>query len=112
MNTTMWVLNRLKLDDAAANGNSNRLRAVLRAELVHDVFDVDLDRLFGDKQDISDVLISVAAGNLAKDFDFAGSQFFIAHVIGQLRRDFRRHPLFPGVDLANRIENFAGWNVL
>ena len=37
---------KLELDDTSTNSNSDRLRTVIGAEFLHDVFYVDLDRFF------------------------------------------------------------------
>ena len=39
----------LQLNDAAAGGDRHRLRAILGAEFVHDVLDMDLDGLLRDE---------------------------------------------------------------
>src|SRR5271156_306020 len=68
-----------QLDDAAADADRNSLRAVARAELIHDVFDVDLDSLFGDKKLLRDVPIPVSAGNVAEHVDLAQGEVLVAH---------------------------------
>jgi hypothetical protein len=60
------------MNDAAAQGNRNRLSTVLGAQLIHEVFDVSLDGFFRDEELNGDILISVSAGNCAQHFDLAG----------------------------------------
>ena len=55
----------LKLDDSAPNTDRHGLRPVTCAQLLHDVFDVNLDRLFGNKELLGNVAVSVSARDLA-----------------------------------------------
>ena len=64
----------LDMDDAAANADGDRLCSIFRAELVHDVFDVNLHRLFRDRKALANVPISVALGNPQQDLDLALGQ--------------------------------------
>jgi len=52
-----------QLDDAPPNRDGDRLGTVARAELVHDVLHVHLDRLFRNRQLVGDIAIAVAAGD-------------------------------------------------
>jgi hypothetical protein len=64
----------LEVDDAAANTDGDGLCTIFRAELVHDVFDVDLHGLFRDRQALANVPIAVALGNPLQDLNLALGQ--------------------------------------
>ena len=53
------VRRRSQLDDAAAQRDGDRLRAVAGPELLHDVLDVNLDGLFRDEEAFRDVAVTV-----------------------------------------------------
>ena len=55
---------RLQLDDAAADGNRYRLRAIVGAEFVHDAPDMGLDGLLRYEQFRGDIAIPVARCDL------------------------------------------------
>src|SRR5579884_3889291 len=61
-----------ELNNAAANSDGNGLGSVPRAELIHDVLDVDLDRFFGNEQKTRDVSIAISSRDFAQHLDFAG----------------------------------------
>src|SRR5213592_1605058 len=50
----------LQLNDAAADGDRHRLRAIVGVEFVHDVLDMDLDGLVRDEQLRGDIPVPVA----------------------------------------------------
>src|SRR5262245_40638992 len=49
----------LQVNDASSNADRDGLRAILRAELVHDVPDVDLDGFFRDREALADIAVAV-----------------------------------------------------
>src|SRR5437868_10860904 len=57
-------LRRSQLDDAATYGNGYRLRAITGPQLLHDVFDMNLDGLFRDEELFGNVAISIPAGDV------------------------------------------------
>jgi len=54
----------LQLDDAAADGDRYRMRAIVGAEFVHDVLDMGLDGVFRYQQFRGDIPIPVARCDL------------------------------------------------
>ena len=84
-----------KLNDSALHGDSDRLRPVAGSKLLHDVFDVNFDGLFGDKEPFGDVAIAVAATNLLQYLDFAAGQRLIAVVFSKVRCYLLRNSLLP-----------------
>jgi len=70
----------LDVDDAAANSDRDRLRSILRAELVHDVFNVDLHRLLRDRKTLSNVTITVAFGHALENVDLPLGQGVAAEI--------------------------------
>ena len=59
-----WLKPALQLNDAAAEADRHRLRAIVGAEFAHDVLDVDLDGLLRDEQPRGDIPIPVARCDL------------------------------------------------
>jgi hypothetical protein len=57
------------MDDAAANFDRDSLRSILRAELVHDVFNVDLYHLLRDRKTLANVTITIAFGHALENVD-------------------------------------------
>src|SRR5947209_2438422 len=98
--TTIVVgLLRLQLDNAAAHGNRDRLGAVAGAQLLHDVLDVNLDRVFGDEEELGDVAVPIPSGDVLQHVFLAVGQGLVADVLGEMRRHFGRNALFSGMDL-------------
>jgi hypothetical protein len=76
---------RLQLNEASARRDGNRLRAIARAQFLHDALHVDFNGRFRDEQLLSDVPVAVSQGRLPQDVDFSVRQFFIAE--SRLRKD-------------------------
>ena len=98
------VRSALQVNDAAPDADGHGLRAILRTELVHDVPDVDLDGLFGDREALADVPVAVAFGHPRKHFDLPLAQGIAAEVFGEVLRNLRRQVLAARVDLADRLD--------
>src|SRR5580692_2690154 len=96
-----------ELNDAAADGDRDRLRAVAGAELFHDVFDVNLNGFLGNEEPFRNVAIPVSSGDLLKDLNFPARQTLVAHMLGKLSRDVRRNALLACVDLPDRLYQIA-----
>lgn len=73
----------LQFDDSAAEPNRYGLRPVTCPQLFHDVFDVNLDRFFGNEKLFRDVAIPVSPGNLPEYFDLTNRQVFVAEMFSQ-----------------------------
>ena len=80
----------LKADDPAADADRHRVRAIVRAELLHQMLDVHLHGLFRDEQPIADGPIAVTSGNLLEDFDLSGRERLVREMFRDLRGDGRR----------------------
>src|SRR5580658_1192223 len=91
-----------QLDDAAPHSHGDRLSAVFGAELLHDVLDMNLDRLLRDKQEFGDLAIAIARGHPAQHLNLPSGEGLIAHMLCKLRRDFWRDSLISVVDLPDR----------
>src|ERR1700733_15882158 len=102
----------LELDDPSPDSNGNRLRAGAGAQFLHDVLDVNLDRLFGDVKARRDVAIPVATRDVAQNVDFTRGQGFVAQMLGQIAGHFGGHTLLSRVDLANHVQQFTGRHAL
>jgi hypothetical protein len=74
----------LELDDAAAHADSDCLGSVRSAELLHDVFDVDLYGLFRDEQFFSNVSITVSVGYFSEHLNFALRERLVAQMLREL----------------------------
>ena len=86
-----WRRNRLELDDAAAYTNCDRFRAIIRAELLHDVLDVALHGFLADEEHGGYVAVAIASGDPLKNLDFSPAEELLSHVLSKLSRDFRRN---------------------
>lgn len=93
----------LHLDNPAADGDSQGLRAMCRAKFLHDVLDMNLDRLFRNEETVGNFTVSIALGDASEDLDLTWRQGFIAEVFGKASRDYRRYALFPGMHSPDRI---------
>src|SRR5215831_5148067 len=87
--TFTFTLSRLahadsQLDDSAAQGDCDGLRAIGRPQLLHDVLDVDLDRFLGDEEALRDVAVAVAARDVAEHLDLPAGQGLVAHVLREM----------------------------
>src|SRR5262245_48858264 len=63
-----------EFDDAAPHCNRDGLCAVGRAEFVHDVFHVHLDRFLRDEQQVGYVTVAVASGDMSQHIALALGQ--------------------------------------
>src|SRR5580698_4295350 len=95
---------RLKVDDAAADGNGDGLGAVVGPQLGHDVLDVNLDGPFRDEELLGDVPVTIAFGDLLQYLDLAGCQPFIAVVVSKPRSYFGGNCFLPAMHFANSLE--------
>src|SRR6266700_3853093 len=87
-----------ELDNAAAHTDCDRLSAIACAQLLHYVFDVDLNGLFRDEQLFGNVTVTVAACDLPQHVDFALGECFISIVLCQLGCYLRSNRFLPGMD--------------
>ena len=94
---------RLELDDSPPDRDRDGFRPVAGSELLHDVLDVDLDRLFGDEQVLGDVPVPVPSRDLPQHLDFTHGEGLVAEVLGEVGHDLGRDPLLAGVDLADPV---------
>ena len=94
----------LDMDDTASDGNGDGLRSVLGAELRHDVFDVNFDRLRGDLEALANVAIALALCNPSEHLEFARTELVAREMVGQVLHQLRRHVLAARVDLANDLD--------
>jgi hypothetical protein len=53
-----------KLNNSPADGDRNCLRAIVGAQLLHNVFDVNLDGLLRDEESLCDAAITIPAGDM------------------------------------------------
>jgi hypothetical protein len=102
----------LQLDYAPPHRDRDGLSTVLGSQLVHNVLDVNLDGLLGDKEPFANVAVAISAGDVPEDVDLARGESVIAHVLGELRRHLRRNALLSRVHLANHLHQLAGGHVL
>src|SRR5262245_24539477 len=102
----------LELDNAAPHSDGDRLCAVIRAQLLHDVLQVYLDGLFRDVEQFANIAITIATGYVPQDLGFALRERVIAHVLGQLFGDLRWNALLAQAHLANYIQQLRRGHVL
>src|SRR5271170_7628912 len=100
------------MNNSALHRDGNRLGSVAGPKLFHDVFDVDLDRLFGDEEPFTNVAVTVAATDLLQHLDFTGSQRFIAVVFEHARSYLLGNSFLSRVHLPDRFNHFFGRHAL
>ena len=57
---------------------------IARAQLFHDVLEVTLDRLFGDKEPLGDIAIPISFGDVAQNFDLTIRERFVADTLDEM----------------------------
>src|ERR1700743_2498813 len=80
---------------------------VTSAQFVHDVSQVGFDGLFTDKQELTDILISVPRGHMLQDFTLAKRERLIRQIGGKFGGDYWRNTLASVVNGAYSIQHFA-----
>src|SRR5579864_2159248 len=95
----------LELNNSPAHSDGDRLRAITGAELFHDVFDMHLHSLLGDKEFVRDIPVTISAGNLGEHFNFASGECFVTIMFGQMGCDLRWNTLLAAVDLTDGIDH-------
>src|SRR5712672_3290936 len=90
------------LDYAPTYSDRERLGAVLRSELAHQMPYVNLDRLLGDKKSFPNITVAIASGDLLEDFDLAWCESRVAKVVDNMRQQIVRNALVPCVHVPNR----------
>src|SRR6266566_9389886 len=101
-----------QLDNSSPHRDCNCLSTIASAKFLHDVFDVNLDSLFGDEESFCDVAIPVTAPDMFQDIDLSVGESFVAEMLGQVGCDFRRNPFFTSVNLPNDLDEFLRRHVL
>ena len=91
------------MDDAASNADRHRLSSVTGAQLLHNVLDMHLHRLFSYEQLLRDVPVPVSPADLIEHLYFALGQRFVAKVLGQARRNLCRNTLFASMYLSDYL---------
>ena len=94
----------LEVDDPSAHTDADGVGAITRVQFPHDMFDVNFDGLFGDKEFFGDIPVSISIGNRPEHVYFTLSQEFITHMFRELGGYFRRDSLFSCVNLADHIQ--------
>ncbi len=77
-------LRPFQLNDSATQADRNRLGAITSAQLLHDVLDVNLDRLLRDEEFLRNVPIPVPADDELQDLPLTRSQVFLPQIFRQL----------------------------
>src|SRR5262249_32583543 len=108
MGFTAW----LELNDSSANTDGHCLGPVTGAKFLHDVLNVHFHRLFRDEEFFSNISIAISPSQLAKNLHFALGKLLVAVMFSQIGRDLGRNSLFPGMDLANCLQQFVGRHTL
>ena len=101
-----------KLDNSTPRSNGDGLRSVPGSQLVHDVFHMNFDSLFGYLEQLGYITIFVSGGDLMENLYLARGQMVVAHVLGKLGSHVGRDAQFAGVHLADGLRKLAGWHVL
>jgi hypothetical protein len=92
------------LNEGAPNPDGYGFGAILGRELLHYMADVHFDSLFANEEPVADLPIAVSVGNQPQDLELAFAERFLAHVLREISREFRRNALFSGMDFTNRTD--------
>jgi len=65
-----WLIGGSELNDPTPRRDGDRLSAIVRAELIHDVLEVNLDGFLGYEKSTGDLLIPIAGCHQSKDLHF------------------------------------------
>src|SRR5580693_6062683 len=95
----------LELNNPPAHSDGDCLRAITGTELFHDVFDMHLHSLFGDEELVRDIPVTISAGNLGENLNFASGERFVTVMFSQMGCDLRWNALLPTVYLTDRIDH-------
>src|SRR5262245_31340038 len=75
----------------AAHRDRDRMRTVVGAQFVHEILDVEIDRVLGDRELVGDLLVLVAVSYQAKHVELPARQLRLTEVLGEPRRHLGRH---------------------
>ena len=92
-------------EESAPRRNGHGVRAILGAELAHDVLKMDLHRFLGDEEILSDLAVAVPPGDAVENFDFPFAEIVFTQMFGHLGSDFLRNTLNSGMNPPNRFGN-------
>src|SRR5437588_12440849 len=94
---------RSELNQTAAVGGCDSVRAANDIQLAEDAFDVSLYGAFADEKFGADLFIALAGGHPLQDFDFSSATCFPADASGHLGCEHRRYAGFAPVHRPNPI---------
>src|SRR3984893_5638400 len=98
---------RSEVDDAPAECDRDRLRAVVDLKLGKDIPHVHLDRVFRDRELAGDLLVSFAGRHQRQHLELAWADRLITDVLGQLLGQRGRKAPLPRVNAADDVQQFA-----
>jgi hypothetical protein len=97
----LQVGSRFDVQQPAAQRDGDGVGAIVRAELVDQVLDVEVDRGLRNPQVIGDLFIAMPVAYQPQDVKFASGQRRLTQVLGQTGRDLDRYVLSAGVRQTN-----------
>src|SRR5258708_29391598 len=92
------------MDDAAAQRDGHRLRAVIDTELHQNALDVHLHSIFSNKERHPDLFVALAFGDFLQHIQLSLCEFFRSKMIDQLSGDRRGDMPFARMDGTDSCE--------
>src|SRR5262245_13712260 len=91
----------LDIEQASSQADDDGMGPVVCLQFIHDVFDVEVDGCFGDREEVGDLLIAMAVANEAQHFELAWTQSFLSEVLRDDPGDVWRYVSLTGGHGAN-----------
>src|SRR6267143_1955184 len=92
---------RLEVDDASAQSDRYRLRAVVDMKFGEYISHVHFYRVFRNRKLAGDLFVSLSGGHERQHLEFAGADRLVSHVLGQLLGDRGREAPLSRVNAAD-----------
>src|ERR671913_1712826 len=98
---------RSEAQQPAADRNRHSMRAIVRAKLLDEVLDVEVDGVLRDRQLIGYLLVFVPVANQLQDLDLSRGERLLAQMFGKHGGHLEGHTPLAGMDGTNHGEQFV-----
>ena len=97
-------LDAREVDDSSLQADDRRVRPIIGVKFRQNALDSPFYGVFRNTKLIGNLLVRVPVGDQAQHSDFCRREGLIAHVLGDLERDFGRQTPLAGVDRSDRLQ--------
>src|SRR5215475_1691393 len=94
------------LQETPTEGNRDRVRPVIRSQLVHQIFDMKIDGRLRNRQLIRNLFIAIAVSNQAENFEFPIREIIVPQMLSKASGYFRRHVPISAVNRSDHTQHF------